>query len=75
MDQLLLGERIDIRESRAGSAWGRRGNLVFWQSHVGMMLGGARLAHANAYHRSVEVEPLARAVKRIRASGDGVPIA
>jgi len=40
-----------------------------------MMLGGARLAHANAYHRSVEVEPLARAVKRIRASGDGVPIA
>lgn len=51
----------------------RRGDLVFWRGHVGMMLDEARLIHANAHHMAVAIEPLAEAVERIRAAGPGDP--
>ncbi len=43
----------------------RRGDLVFWRGHVGLMLDGERLIHANGYHMAVAVEPLRIAVARI----------
>lgn len=43
----------------------RRGDLVFWRGHVGMMLDGTRLIHANGHHMAVAVEPLQTAVARI----------
>ena len=43
----------------------RRGDLVFWRGHVGMMLDRERLIHANGHHMEVSVEPLAVAVARI----------
>ena len=46
-----------------------RGDLVFWRGHVGLMLDGARLLHANAHHMAVAIEPLAEAVARIAAAG------
>jgi cell wall-associated NlpC family hydrolase len=49
----------------------RRGDLVFWKGHVGMMLDESRLIHANAYHMLVAIEPLAEAVDRILARGGG----
>jgi cell wall-associated NlpC family hydrolase len=42
-----------------------RGDLVFWEGHVGMMLDGQRMIHANAFHMQVEIEPLAEAIARI----------
>lgn len=36
----------------------RRGDLVFWPGHVGIMLNGTDLLHANAYHGKVVSEPL-----------------
>ena len=42
-----------------------RDDLVFWRGHVGMMLDGARMIHANAFHMAVSIEPLAEAVARI----------
>ncbi|MGI8839363.1 MAG: NlpC/P60 family protein [Caulobacteraceae bacterium] len=53
----------------------RRGDLVFWRGHVGMMLDEARLIHANAHHMAVAIEPLAEAAPRIRAAGAGEPTA
>ncbi len=50
-----------------------RGDLVFWRGHVGMMLDGERLIHANAHHMAVAVEPLAEARGRIAAKGGGEP--
>jgi cell wall-associated NlpC family hydrolase len=47
-----------------------RGDLVFWPGHVGMMVDGARMIHANAFHMQVGIEPLAEAVARI-----GEPVA
>ena len=35
-----------------------RGDLVFFPGHVGMMVDGERLIHANAYWMAVTVEPL-----------------
>ena len=43
----------------------RRGDLVFWNGHVAIMLDATRLIHANAFHMQVEVEPLADAIARI----------
>ena len=53
----------------------RRGDLVFWLGHVGMMLDADRLLHANVHHMAVAIEPLAEAAARIRAAGAGEPTA
>lgn len=49
----------------------RRGDLVFWNGHVGMMQDGVTLLHANAHHMAVVSEPLEQAIKRIEAAGSG----
>jgi cell wall-associated NlpC family hydrolase len=43
----------------------RRGDLIFWKGHMGVMLDEERLLHANAFHMAVVIEPLAAAVARI----------
>jgi hypothetical protein len=43
----------------------QRGDLVFWKGHMGVMLDGARLLHASAFHMAVAIEPLSEAVARI----------
>jgi cell wall-associated NlpC family hydrolase len=45
----------------------RRGDLVFWKGHVGIMTDGLRLLHANGHHMMVVEEPLKNAVERIAA--------
>ena len=50
-----------------------RNDLVFWTGHVGLMLDGARLIHANAHHMAVEIEPLDAAIARIAAAEGGEP--
>jgi len=51
----------------------RRGDLVFWKGHVGVLLDADTLLHANAHHMAVAVEPLAGAIARIAAAGSGAP--
>lgn len=43
----------------------RRGDLVFWKGHVGIMRDADVLLHANMFHLEVASEPLAQAVARI----------
>lgn len=47
----------------------RRGDLVFWRGHVGIMMDATHMLHANAHHMRVVVEPLAEAAARIKATG------
>jgi len=47
----------------------RRGDLVFWKGHVGMMVDEARLLHANGHHMMTAIEPLADALERLSAMG------
>ena len=49
----------------------RRGDLVFWKGHVGVMRDSATLMHANGFHMKVVSEPLAEARIRIAAKGGG----
>lgn len=42
----------------------RRGDLIFWRGHMGVMLDETRLLHANAFYMAVAIEPLADAMAR-----------
>ena len=67
----------DMQEKNLGRLLGhgerkmlRRGDLVFWKGHVGIMRDEATLLHANAHFMQVTSEPLAVAEARI-AANDG----
>ena len=60
-----LGRAIDWRKGASL----RRGDLVFWEGHVGIMTTAKDFLHANAFHMAVAAEPFARALKRIKAAG------
>jgi len=60
-----LGRAIDWRPG----ATLRRGDLVFWEGHVGVMTSAKDFLHANAFHMAVAVEPFSRARSRIKAAG------
>ena len=38
----------------------RRGDLVFWEGHVGIMTSAKDFLHANAFHMVVVAEPFAQ---------------
>jgi len=59
-----LGEPINWNQG----AKLRRGDLVFWEGHVGIMTSPTDLIHANAYHMAVEIEPLGEARERIKTA-------
>lgn len=66
----------DMQEKSLGSALPedaalRRGDLVFWRGHVGLMCDAERLIHANGHHMAVAVEPLTEARSRILANNGG----
>jgi cell wall-associated NlpC family hydrolase len=62
MQAAALGEPADLAALR-------RGDLVFWEGHVGIMTSSEHLLHANSHHMAVELEPFALARERIRAAG------
>lgn len=43
----------------------KRGDLIFWDGHVGIMADARQLLHANGHFMQVTLEPLADAVERI----------
>jgi cell wall-associated NlpC family hydrolase len=57
MQERDLGDAIDGAERR-------RGDLVFWTDHVGMLLDEERVIHANGWHMAVAIEPLDSAIER-----------
>jgi cell wall-associated NlpC family hydrolase len=50
----------------------RRGDLVCWTGHIGIVSEPGRLLHANAHHMAVAEEPLAEALARVAKSGSRV---
>ncbi len=59
----------DMQAERLGEAIARddlrRGDLVFWKGHVGIMTDGKTLLHANGHTMDVAREPLDDAIRRI----------
>ncbi len=50
----------------------QRGDLVFWDGHVGIMCDAVTLLHANGFHMMTVKEPLAEAIQRIMPPGGPV---
>jgi cell wall-associated NlpC family hydrolase len=61
MQEAKLGRPV----ARDGLGGLRRGDLVFWDGHVGIMTDPENLLHANGFHMMVVEEPLRTAVERI----------
>ena len=62
MQAAELGTAIPVPDDLEGL---KRGDLVFWPGHVGIMSDGIMLVHANAHHMAVAVETLPEAADRI----------
>lgn len=62
MLEAAIGEPIAFDESLLGL---KRGDLVFWKGHVGIMTDAETLLHANGYTMTVHREPLRTARDRI----------
>jgi len=58
-----LGKALPFGDTRVL----KRGDLVFWAGHVGMMVDRQRLIHANGHHMMTVIEPLSDALARIAA--------
>jgi cell wall-associated NlpC family hydrolase len=65
LQEQALGSPIAVETDLAGL---RRGDLVFWRGHVGIMRDETTLLHANAHHMLVASEPLRIARDRILAN-------
>jgi hypothetical protein len=42
----------------------KRGCVIFWEGHVGIMTDRINCVHANAFHMKVKIEPLNQIIKR-----------
>ena len=62
MQQAELGRDVPVADVAEGL---RRGDLVFWKGHVGIMADSMTLVHANAHHMAVTAETLPEAMERI----------
>jgi cell wall-associated NlpC family hydrolase len=68
MLEAAVGENVPIDESLDGL---KRGDLVFWKGHVGILTDPGTLLHATAYTMRVMSEPLREARDRISAKSFG----
>lgn len=64
-----LGTNVLVPDDLDGLA---RGDLIFWEGHVGIMSDGIMLLHANAHHMAVTFETLPEAVDRIANAGSKI---
>ena len=67
MMEVALGTAIAQDSER------KRGDLIFWKGHVGVMLDATRMIHANGYFMQVSIEPLAKVRDRTLAN-ENLPI-
>lgn len=63
----------DMQERAFSLAEGaiRRNDLLFWPGHVALALDGEWMIHATAWTMNVVIEPIAAAIARIDAAGQG----
>jgi cell wall-associated NlpC family hydrolase len=68
MMEAALGAPLPVDDALAHL---RRGDLIFWKGHVGVMRDAETLLHANGWHMKVASEPLQAARARIAAQIHG----
>lgn len=60
MQEAALGREVEF-DPRALA----RGDLLFWEGHVGIMRDATHLLHANGFHMQTAIEPLRDTIARI----------
>jgi hypothetical protein len=68
MQERELGTAIEVKPDLGGL---RRGDLVFWKGHVGLMMDETNFIHATGHSMTVMIEPIAVAEERIRRTSYG----
>jgi len=68
MQQDGLGRALDQREAKKL----RRGDLIFWKSHVAIVRDADTIVHANAHHMATVIESTREAITRIKAAGSEI---
>ncbi|MBM6578662.1 C40 family peptidase [Microvirga sp. BT689] len=68
MQERELGTPVEVTSDLSGL---RRGDLVFWRGHVGLMMDETNFIHATGHSMTVMIEPLAVAEERIRLGSYG----
>ncbi|HEV2566350.1 MAG TPA: NlpC/P60 family protein [Microvirga sp.] len=68
MQERELGSPVEVKPDLSGL---RRGDLVFWKGHVGLMMDETAFIHATGHSMTVMIEPLAVAEERIRRTSYG----
>lgn len=63
--QMVVGQELPVGDPL------RRGDLVFWDGHVAIVVDGNRIIHANGHTMSVAYEDTGAAIARIAAAGGG----
>jgi len=58
-------DMIERQVGNSGFNSKQRGDLVFWDGHIGMMLDGENMIHANGHHMAVAKENLEQAAERV----------
>ena len=74
---MMFGDRTDMQEAEIGEALDigkslpalRRGDLLFWKGHAGIMRDGEILLHANAHHMAVASEEVVQTIARLEKAG------
>jgi hypothetical protein len=68
MQERDMGTPVEVTPTLSGL---RRGDLVFWKGHVGLMMDETNFIHATGHSMTVMIEPLAVAEERIRQTSYG----
>ena len=68
MQEKQLGRALELDDSLSAL---KRGDLIFWKGHVGVMRDADTLLHASGHHMLVVSEQLREAVSRIAAKNAG----
>jgi len=63
-------DMIEEAIGEAGHNSLQRGDLVFWDGHIGMILDERRMIHANGHHMAVAIEDFAEVEARISQTFD-----
>ena len=62
LQEKALGQSIELLPELTNV---RRGDLIFWDGHVGIMIDAQRVLHATSFHMQVTIENLKDAARRI----------
>jgi hypothetical protein len=68
MQERELGAPVEVKSDLSDL---KRGDLVFWKGHVGLMMDETNFIHATGHSMTVMIEPLAVAEERIRLGSYG----